>query len=212
MFTGIIKEVGEVIRIESSAGLYRLVVASKALPGRVSTGDSVSVNGACLTLVGKENDTLRFDVMEETVRRTGLSSLKGGDRVNLEDSLRVGDALGGHFVLGHIDCAGSIKNVRESGGEFVMEIGLSEGSSAPLVVEKGSVAVDGVSLTVGETKADSFNVYLIPYTIKSTTLGLKRKGDRVNIEFDIIGKYIKRFEAEKGPSRITESFLKEKGF
>jgi len=211
MFTGIIKEIGKVIRFETSKGLYRLVVASKTLPGRVNIGDSVSVDGACLTLVGKEKSALRFDVIEETVRRTALSSLKEGDSVNLEDSLRAGDALGGHFVLGHIDCAGNIRNVKNRGAEFEIEIEIP-GGFASLVAEKGSVTVGGVSLTVGEAKADSFNVYLIPHTIKSTTLGLKRKGDRVNIEFDVIGKHVNRLTEVKNASRITESFLKEKGF
>jgi len=212
MFTGIIKEVGQVIRLEKKTGLYRLAVASKTLPTRAGIGDSVAVDGVCLTLVGKEErGILRFDVMEETVRRTTLSSPKEGGRVNLEDSLRAGDAMGGHFVLGHVDCVGKIMNLESPSGGRLMEIGMPD-EFAPLAVEKGSVAVDGISLTVGEAKADLFNVYLIPHTLKSTTLGSKQKGDRVNIEFDIIGKYIKRLEAAKRPLRITESFLKEKGF
>lgn len=189
MFTGLIKELGTIRNISGLGRLYKLSVETKDIASRVSIGDSVAVNGVCLTLTGKDKNIIEFDVMGETIRRTDLGKLRIGDTVNLEDSLKVGDPLGGHFVSGHIDCVGRIKDIRRAADDVSIEVAFPEEYSA-LVVEKGSVALDGISLTAGKTGKDSVTVYIIPHTLKMTTLGLKRIGEEVNIEFDIIGKYV----------------------
>ncbi|MBI5124328.1 MAG: riboflavin synthase, partial [Candidatus Omnitrophica bacterium] len=152
-------------------------------------GDSVSVNGACLTLTGKIRNVIDFDVMGETVRRTNLGKVRVGDLVNLEDSLKVGEYLSGHFVSGHIDCVGKIKDIRRSADDVSVEVVFPEGYSA-LAVEKGPITLDGISLTVGKAGKGSVTVYIIPHTLKMTTLGFKKIGDEVNMEFDLIGKYV----------------------
>lgn len=211
MFTGIIQEVGAVIKLGKAGKTYTLEVRSAAMPDGVVIGDSVAVNGACLTVTGKRKDALVFDVMAETARKTTLVSLKAGDTVNLEGSLKAGATLGGHFVLGHIDCVGAIQDIGRSGDDVAVTISFSP-EYGPLVVEKGSIAVDGISLTVGEVTAETLDVYLIPHTLKTTTLGSAKRGDRVNLEFDIIGKYIARAASLKGGGRITEEFLRSRGF
>ncbi|MDD5137166.1 MAG: riboflavin synthase, partial [Candidatus Omnitrophica bacterium] len=188
-----------------------LEVSSETISGNATVGDSVSVNGACLTLVQNKGGILIFDVMEETVRRTALSSIKSGERVNLEDSLRAGSPLGGHFVLGHVDCVGTVKNIENTGGEYIIAIVFPQEFSQ-LAVEKGSVAIDGISLTVGEVGAGSLKVYIIPHTLKMTNLAARRERDKVNIEFDIIGKYLARFRSLDKKGGVTEQFLKRVGF
>lgn len=192
MFTGIVKELGKVRRISGLGGAYRLSVEAKDIAGGLSTGDSMAVNGACLTLTGKDKNILDFDVMGETYKRTNISKLKLGEVVNLESALRAGDPLGGHFVTGHIDCTGRIRQIRHAGDNYSILIAFP-GKYKKLVVEKGSIALDGVSLTIGIVGNDSATVHIIPHTLKVTTLGFRRLGDEVNIEFDIIGKYILRF-------------------
>lgn len=211
MFTGIVKETGIVRSVDAARNMYRLSVSSEKISKSADIGDSVAVNGVCLTVVEKGKGRLSFDVMEETVRKTDLTGLKKGGVVNLEDSLRPDGYIGGHFVLGHIDCVGSINSVNARGNGYMMDIGFPEGF-ASLVVEKGSAAIDGVSLTVGEVTDRSFTVHLIPHTLNTTNLGLKKARDKVNIEFDIIGKYISRLKDIKAASRISEEFLKMKGF
>lgn len=211
MFTGIIKELGAVRKIYRAHEAYRMEISSHRIFGDVDIGDSVAVNGACLTLVEKKKGVMGFDVMEETTRRSGIAGLKVGDVVNLEGALKANGTLGGHFVLAHVDCIGMIRQVKRPGGDCLMEIAFPT-EFAHLVVEKGSVAIDGVSLTVGAVKSDVLSVYLIPHTLKATNLGSKRAGDSVNIEFDIIGKHVARFKSPGSGSRITEDFLKDKGF
>ena len=189
MFTGIIKELGKVRRISGLGGVYKLSVEAKDVAGGLNIGDSVAVNGACLTLTGKDKNILDFDVMGETFKRTNISMLKIGESVNLEGALRAGDPLGGHFVAGHIDCVGRIKQIKRAGDSYSIEVAFP-GEYKKLVVEKGSIALDGISLTVGIVGNGSAAVHIIPHTLKVTTLGSKRPGDEVNIEFDIIGKYI----------------------
>ncbi len=211
MFTGIVKELGVVRRFNRSGDVYTLDVASAVISKDLVIGDSVSVNGACLTLIAKSNGILSFDVMEESIRRTALETLKAADKVNLEDSMKAGSPLGGHFVLGHVDCIGKVGKVKDAGKEFILTIGIPP-EFAHLIVAKGSVAIDGISLTIGEVGRDHFSVYIIPHTLKVTNLGRACAGDKVNIEFDIIGKYLARFKELGGEIRITERFLKENGF
>lgn len=211
MFTGIVQEVGTVNRLEKAGGLYRLEIGSAVVSGDARIGDSVAVNGACLTVTAKKKNILCFDAMAETIRKTDLGSLREKDAVNLEGSLKANDKLSGHFVLGHVDCIGTIRDVRKTGDDFLMEI-YFPGEFADLVVAKGSISVDGVSLTVGETERDRLGVYLIPHTLKASTLGSKKRGSKVNLEFDIIGKYIAKSGALKSTGTITEGFLAEHGF
>lgn len=211
MFTGLVRELSAIRAFTRSGNVYRLEVVSAIIAKDAVVGDSVSVNGVCLTLTEKKQDALTFDIMEETIRRTALASLKSGDKVNLEDSLKIGGPLGGHFVLGHVDCVGKIKNVEKARGEYIIEIEFPVEFSR-LVVGKGSVALDGISLTVGEAGGGNFKVYIIPHTLKITNLGLRRAGDKVNIEFDIIGKYLARFRDLDKRGGVTEQFLKQMGF
>ena len=211
MFTGLIRELKPIRAFTRSGNVYRLEAVSDIIVRDTAIGDSVSINGVCLTLTEKKKDALVFDVMEETVRRTSLASIKIGDKVNLEDSLKAGGPLGGHFVLGHIDCVGKVKKIENAGGEYIIEIKFPEEFSH-LVVEKGSVALDGISLTVGEVGRGSFKVYIIPHTLKITNLSSRLAGDTVNIEFDIIGKYLSRFRSLDKKSGVTEQFLKQMGF
>lgn len=210
MFTGIIRELGVVRRMGYSGGLYDLEISSGDISVSAGVGDSVAVNGVCLTVTRKAGHILRFDVMAETARRTTISALRAGEEVNLESSLKAGSGLDGHFVLGHIDCVGDVISVYDSGGESAMRVGFPPEFSG-LLVDKGSVAIDGVSLTVGEAGDTDFTVYLIPETLRSTTLGRRKASGRVNIEFDILGKYIKKISASRRAG-MTESFLKENGF
>ncbi len=210
MFTGIVREIGIVKRIDASGSLYKLEILSRRVSEKGDIGDSVAVNGVCLTLTRKAPGSLHFDVMAETIRKTALAKLRIGEALNLESSLGAGGGLDGHFVLGHIDCIGKVKAISRNKGEFVMRISFPEEFNH-LVVEKGSVAIDGVSLTIGETAKGTLSVYVIPHTLKETTLGSKKSGSSVNIEFDIIGKYIAKMNKAK-PSGVTEGFLREKGF
>lgn len=211
MFTGIVRELGTVRKLDKTAGVYRLEVESKLIYGPLVVGDSVSVNGACLTLVSKSGGILSFDVTAESMRKTAIEALKPGDKVNLEDSIKAGSPLGGHFVLGHVDCIGKVRKTQDTGKEFIITIDIPP-EFGHLIVGKGSVAIDGISLTIGEAAHDHFSVYIIPHTLKVTNLGGRRAGDKVNIEFDIIGKYLARFKELGGEIRITERFLKENGF
>ncbi len=210
MFTGIVREIGSVQRVDRMGDCTRLQIESKNIFKDVKIGGSVAVNGICLTVVENKNNRLSFDVTEETMRRTALKGLRPQEGVNLEGSLKAGDALGGHFVLGHVDCAGIVKRMKNEAGFFIeVEV---PGEFSHLLVEKGSVAVDGVSLTIGEVDDNIFKAYLIPHTLDVTTLRYRTAGDEVNIEFDIIGKYVAKMKSVKGAASITEEFLKEKGF
>jgi len=189
MFTGIVKELGKIRGISGLGGIYKLSIEAKDIAGGLNIGDSVSVNGVCLTLTGKDKNALDFDVMGETFNRTSISNLRIGDPVNLEGALRAGDPLGGHFVTGHIDCMGIIREIKRAGDNYSIEVAFPL-EYKKFVVEKGSISLDGISLTVGSVGGGKTVVHIIPHTLKFTTLGSRRPGDKVNIEFDILGKYI----------------------
>ena len=189
MFTGIIKELGRVHGIAGLGNIYKLSVEAKDIVNGLTIGDSVAVNGVCLTLTGKNKNILEFDVMAETIRKTGLGKLGFADTVNLEDALKANGSIGGHFVTGHIDCVGRIKNIRQAADDVSIEVNFPDGYSN-LVVEKGSITLDGISLTLGKVSKTSVTVYIIPHTLKVTTLATKHAGDEINIEFDMIGKYV----------------------
>ncbi|OIO38772.1 MAG: riboflavin synthase subunit alpha [Candidatus Omnitrophica bacterium CG1_02_49_10] len=214
MFTGIIREIGEAIGFKKGGDISRLSVRSSVVYDDARIGDSVSVNGVCLTVTEKSMNILHFDVLLESLKRSGLGRLKANDKVNLEAALMPTDRLGGHFVSGHIDCTATIAERINLGDSVKMRFRVEE-KWLKYVVPKGSVAVDGISLTVGEAGGDGFSVYLIPATLSSTNLDSKGIGDSVNIEFDILGKYVERLLENRkthAQSRVSDGFLTEHGF
>ncbi len=192
MFTGLIVEMGVITSFTGRGGGALLSLKADAVSSSAETGDSISVNGVCLTVVKKKDRELFFDVSDETLKSTNLGHLKKGDPVNLEPSLRPDSRIGGHFVTGHVDTVGRIRSRVNTGDMVKIEI---ESTSKILnfLVEKGSVAVDGISLTVVDILKDRFTLVIIPHTLKLTTLGTKEAGDTVNIEVDILGKYVAKF-------------------
>jgi len=191
MFTGIVQALGRIARIETRGGDLRLFVDATALDAEVALGDSVCVCGVCLTVVAREAGTLAFDVSNETMALTTLGALRAGDGVNLEPALRLSDRLGGHLVSGHVDGVGHVVSIepdaRSQRWTFEVPAALSR-----YIAAKGSVCVEGVSLTVNEVAGNRFGVNLIPHTIEATTFRHKRVGDAVNIEVDLIARYLER--------------------
>lgn len=192
MFTGLIEELGKVQSLTRLGESYRLSIVAKKVLEDLAIGDSVAVNGACLTVVTKIDNAFTVDVMPETARRTVIGALHVGEGVNLERTLRFGDRLEGHLVAGHVEGVGRILHRQEDGNALVFRVGC-EKSLTHYIIEKGSVAVDGISLTVTAVEENSFSVSVIPHTAAVTTLGFKRVGDKVNVETDLIGKYIEKF-------------------
>jgi riboflavin synthase len=194
VFTGLVQDLGEVHRVDRTSDGVRLSVRSP-LAGELSEGDSVAVNGVCLTATGMcGGELFGADVMTETLRRSSLGELEGGSRVNLELPLRAADRLGGHVVQGHVDGVGLVREVREEGFARVVSFD-ADPSLLRYVVEKGSIAVDGVSLTVSEIGDDWFAVSLIPETLERTTLGGAEPGRQVNLEVDVLAKYVEKLVA-----------------
>lgn len=187
MFTGIVEELGEVSNISKHGNINLLVIKANKVLEDVKIGDSISVNGACLTVIKRESDILSFEVMPETLSITNLGALRISDKVNLERSLKIGDRLSGHFVTGHIDCIGIIRKKNYVNNNLGFEIAIPT-EFISYCLTKGSIAVDGISLTIQNKKANTFTVYIIPHTLKNTTLGFKGPSDKVNIEFDILAK------------------------
>ena len=217
MFTGIVEEMGTVRRLNQAPNRCELeLTASKVLEG-TAIGDSIAVNGVCLTVVRMGEDHFTADVMRETLRRSNLGQLKTGSKVNLERAMAADGRFGGHIVAGHIDGTGTIRSMQPEGNAVLVTI-----SAAPellrYVVEKGSIAIDGISLTVAKVEEEGFQVSVIPHTGEETTLLEKVPGDSVNLENDVIGKYVERLlglgksEEEKKESGITMEFLEEFGF
>jgi len=190
MFTGLVQDLGSVRAVEREPAGSRLEVET-ALAGELSEGDSVAVNGVCLTATSVSDGAFRADVMAETLRRSSLGPLEAGDRVNLELPLRAEDRLGGHFVQGHVDATGSVESVDVEGFSQVVRIGCDP-ALLRYIVEKGSIAVDGVSLTVADIDDEGFTVSLIPETIERTTLGGAAPGRVVNLEVDVLAKYVEK--------------------
>jgi riboflavin synthase len=190
VFSGLIVHDGRVSSTsgDRARGMTLVIEAPDAIADGVAIGDSVAVNGACLTVAAFDERTMRFDVVPETVRRTGFDALRAGDPVNVELSLRLGDRLGGHLVYGHVDAHASILAKEPEGQGFRLSVVLPD-ELAPYIVEKGYVAVDGVSLTVASVDHERFSIALIPETARRTTLGTKGPGDRVNLEIDPVARY-----------------------
>lgn len=211
MFTGIIEELGVVERIEKSKTPCVFTIRAKTILEGLKKGDSVSVNGVCLTAVGVGKDRFVVDVIKETLVRTNLRDLKEGEGVNLEGALKADGKISGHFVTGHVDGIGIIRGKESQKEEILIEV-KADKEVLNGIVYKGSIAIDGVSLTAAGIKQNSFSVYIIPHTAKVTTLGFKGIGEKVNLEVDVLGKFVQKFLTQGKPSNITEEFLKEKGF
>ncbi|HKC59626.1 MAG TPA: riboflavin synthase [Myxococcales bacterium] len=199
MFTGLVEDVGEIAGVAPApSGGARLSVRTRLPEADLKRGASIAVDGACLTVIEREGGTFTADVSVETLRRTTLSDRRAGDAVNLERPLALGERLGGHLVLGHVDGVGRIRS-REQAGEAVQAVVELPSDLLPLVVEKGSVALDGTSLTVNElVGTDAISLMLIPETLRATTWRHKRKGDRVNVEADILAKHVARLLQAQG--------------
>ena len=185
MFSGIVEELGRLVKIQRRSNLIYLEIKTDLVCQDIKIGDSISVNGVCLTVISLKDNTIGFQVMQETAKITNLGILKINDQLNLERSLKLGDRISGHLVQGHIDCLGIIRRKTFVNNNLCFEIAVPQ-SFIKYIVPKGSVAVDGISLTVVEKKANIFSVYIIPHTLKNTTLGFRRPSDKVNIEFDLL--------------------------
>lgn len=207
MFSGIVEATGRVIKLAVHQKQYRLEIEC---PLEMKTSDSLCVNGICLTVTDRTKSKITFDILEETFLKTTLKKAKPGDILNLESALKAGDPIGGHFVTGHVDGIGKIKEIRKKNRQKTFVIEYPKDLSS-FVACKGSISIDGVSLTVGETPRNCFEVHLIPFTLEHTNLGLRKIKDWVNLEVDILARYTVCALSKK-ESKITKSFLKEHGF
>lgn len=199
LFTGIAEETGTIRKITDTGGGRRLTIAAKTVLDGTKTGDSICVDGVCLTATELGGDFFTADVSEETIRYSGLGSRHIGDKVNLERALRVGDRLGGHIVAGHVDGVGKVKRIERDGDSYLYTFSC-EDQIQKLIVKKGSITVNGISLTVAEVSPNDFSVEVIPHTLAVTDIGELRAGDTVNLENDMIGKYVEHFLAKKNES------------
>ncbi len=221
MFTGIIESLGIIRRIETKGEGRVMVIACDLDLSATGIGDSIAVNGACLTAVSLGKNEFKVDMAPETVSRTTFTSLGPGSRVNIERALKLSDRIDGHLVSGHIDGTGVVTSIQNQSNAVIVDIEVPE-VLAYEMIEKGSVAVDGISLTINRCWMNGFSVSIIPHTAKITTIGFKKVGDRVNIETDMLGKYVRKFLAGQGKSAndagaderndISISFLAQNGF
>lgn len=214
MFTGLVEEIGVIKKVDTSGNSAVIEIEAKKVLEKVKYGDSIATNGVCLTVVKYTDDSFTVDVMPESIRLTNLKDISKGTEVNLERALRLGDRLGGHMVSGHIDGMGKIASVKQEDNATWLEIETS-GDVLKYVIYKGSIAIDGTSLTVAELGDRSFKVSIIPTTKDETTLLRKKLGDTVNLECDMIGKYVERllsYREERPKSKIDIEFLRENGF
>ncbi len=215
MFTGLIEAVGVVKSVRRGVGAEGLTLGVSFDSAELRRGESIAVNGCCLTVIGVSGRAFSAQVSKESRERTTLGLLREGDKVNLERAVKVGDQLGGHLVSGHIDGKGTIRKLAPDSDSVRFEITTSK-EIARYLIKKGSVAVDGVSLTVNELKGESFSVNIIPYTLDNTIFKYRKVGDEVNIENDLLGKYVEKFltarEGSRDRGRIGLDFLAEHGF
>ena len=212
MFTGIVEGIGEIRTIRRVGGEATFTIRVPALFSDCHPGDSLTIDGVCLTITGLKGDLFTLDVSAETLKRSTLGKLRGGEVVNLERALRLSDRLGGHLVSGHVDGTGTIESVERLQRSWIMRIGIDKSLSGYLI-EKGSIAVDGISFTVNRCVGTAFDITIVPHTANVTTISRKRVGDGVNIEIDLISKYVERFLYDRGAvsketaSRIDREML-----
>ena len=200
MFTGLIEEVGRTVALPASDRGAQLQIDAPRIAKKIRSGDSISVNGCCLTLASRRGNRLTFDLLQETIARTNLKNLHRNDRVNLERALAANERFGGHFVQGHIDCVSPILSFEKEGANFRLELRLPS-EFADYVACKGSIAVNGISLTVADVLPERFVVWIIPHTKRHTNLHCAEAGDVVNLEFDILAKYVERMLSRHVPQR-----------
>ncbi|HMB16562.1 MAG TPA: riboflavin synthase [Pelovirga sp.] len=214
MFTGLIQSIGQVRSLEGGGDSGHLRIASSLVHDDLSLGESIAVNGVCLTVTSWDRDSFTLDVSPETLRTTTLGALSPGTAVNLERALRLSDRLGGHLVAGHVDSVGTVRQMRKEHNAIYFEFA-APASSLRYIVAKGSVAIDGVSLTVNQVFTDRFSIMVIPHSLEQTCLKERRVGDAVNIETDLIGRYVERFvnhpSGTSGGS-LSREFLAKNGF
>ncbi len=211
MFTGIVEEMGSVKTLRREAGAARLTVSASTVLGGTAVGDSICVNGVCLTVVEMGRADFSADVAVETLKVTNLGDLKIGTKVNLERALQLSARIGGHLVTGHVDAVGRIREKKQEGNSWRIVIEAPE-TALRYIIKKGSVAVDGISLTVADVDRTGFSIAMIPHTARLTTLGFKSAGDSVNLETDIIGKYVERLLSGRAESGVNLELLKKAGF
>ncbi|MFA4904198.1 MAG: riboflavin synthase [Desulfobaccales bacterium] len=213
MFTGLVEGVGVIVALTPMAEGLRLTLKTSFPAGELTLGESVAVAGSCLTVVDLAPPKASFEVSPETLKRTTFPLKKVGDRVNLERSLRIGDRLGGHLVTGHVDCPGVVRDRRPGPAHLGLKVEVP-GPLSRLVIEKGSIAIEGVSLTVNSCQGNTFTVNIIPHTAAATTLNALKVGDRVNLEMDIIGKYVARLLGKDAPQGegVSAELLARQGF
>ncbi len=218
MFTGIVEEVGKLVRLDRQGEAFQLTFDARVILDDVKLGDSISVNGICLTVTHFSSHSFTVDAVPETVRRTNLSRLNRGSTVNLERAMKANGRFGGHFVSGHIDGTATITHRTVEENAVVFTCSLDDVKMLKYIIPKGSVALDGISLTVMGIDQTGFQVSVIPHTMEQTTLLSKQKGDKINIECDMIGKYIEKFfshqveQNKHTSSRLDERFLVDNGF
>ncbi|WP_138753449.1 riboflavin synthase [Paenibacillus sinopodophylli] len=218
MFTGLVEEVGKMKGIAKQGEAMRLVMSAARVLDGVMIGDSISVNGVCLTVTAFDSSSFSADVMPETYRKSNLHELRAGERVNLERAMQAGGRFGGHIVQGHVDSTGKIVNRKSDANAVVFKIQVDDADTLRYVIPKGSITIDGISLTVVDTTAQSFTVSIIPHTLGETALQHKHAGDTINIECDVIGKYVDHLlhfnkpDKVKAESKLSTSFLMENGF
>lgn len=216
MFSGLVEEMGAISLLNKSLAGTRLTIIASTIMGDLTVGASVSVNGACLTVAARTDHDFSVDVSPETLHVTTLGSLTSGSPVNLERAMKLNDRIGGHMVSGHIDGIGALRSRHQDGNALILEVEAPK-DILRLCVAKGSITVDGISLTINDVTERSFVVSIIPHTAKSTTLGLKQVGNQVNLESDLIGKYVERLLQERGllPPKpapvIDKDYLKRRG-
>jgi riboflavin synthase len=211
MFTGIVEELGTVKTLRRTGGVAHLTISASTVLGGTVLGDSICVNGVCLTVVELGKNEFSADVAVETLSVTNLGELKSGDRVNLERALQLSARIGGHLVSGHVDGVGRIRSKREEGNGWRIMFEAPE-NVLRSVIKKGSIAIDGISLTVADVDGAGFSIAMIPHTAKLTTLGFKSNGDSVNLESDIIGKYVERLLSGRTEGGVSLELLKKNGF
>lgn len=208
MFTGLIEDLGKVKEIVNQNGGKLFLIELSLDCSDIKIGDSISINGACQTVIKKDGNLLTFEAMAETLNRTNFNYLKIGDFVNIERAMKINSRLDGHLVSGHIDCISKLNSIKDEG---VAKIFNFRGDTA-LIVEKGSISINGISLTVSKVSDNNFEVSILPYTFQNTNLKYLKQNDVVNIEYDMVAKYIKKFTENKKEYKLTKEFLLENGF
>lgn len=211
MFTGLVEEIGKIKSITPLGGGYKIAISCSKILNEIKIGDSININGACQTVEKFDKDSFEVTAVEETISKTTLGKLKRGDRVNLESSLTLNKKLGGHFVLGHVDTTGKIISIIKKNTSYLVEI-FHPQEYSKYIIHVGAVAIDGISLTIADFKDQSFVVSVIPHTWHETILQERKPGDLVNIEFDVLGKYVSKIIDRGNKGGITADWLKEMGF